>query len=52
MSISTQDFIEALRSEIKQELRDEIDYFVQRGQFFCRQIDLDQYVKLKMIRRK
>lgn len=30
----------------------EIDYFVQRGQFYCRQTDLDRYISLKIVKRK
>lgn len=30
----------------------EIEYFEQRGQFYCRQTDLDKYVSSKIVQRK
>ncbi|KQY87052.1 hypothetical protein ASD24_26610 [Paenibacillus sp. Root52] len=30
----------------------ELDYFEQRGQFYCRQTDLDRYVASKIVKRK
>lgn len=30
----------------------ELDYFEQRGQFYCRQTDLDRYIASKIVKRK